>query len=72
MDQILFWGATYLERKLKEFVAYYNEHQVHYAFEDGLAPEEKHSGKGLPEKLDLAHYMYIKHCHGLFASPIAA
>jgi len=28
-DQTLFWGEKDLERKIKEFAAYYNGHKVH-------------------------------------------
>ena len=41
LDQTLFWGEDDLERKLKEFAAYYNEHRVHFAFADGMRPAEK-------------------------------
>jgi hypothetical protein len=37
LDHVLFWNAADLERKLAEFLAYYNGYRVHHAL-DGRTP----------------------------------
>ncbi len=46
LDQMLFWNAGDLERKLADFRAYYNGYRIHYALE-GNTPSEM-SGEPVP------------------------
>ena len=70
LDQVFFWNAQDLERKLDTFLQYYNRTRVHQSL-DGAAPAEI-GGKHLPPPGNLNHYSWISHCNGLFQTPIAA
>ena len=72
LDHVLFWGAADLERKLKEFVAYYNDSRVHYALDDGRTPAEKFAGQPQPSPVNVRTITWRSHCRGLFRTPIAA
>ena len=67
LDQTLFWTATDLENKLRDYQAYYNEHRCHSS-QDGNTPSK--SGGGKP--VDISNYRWQKHCRGLFQLPVAA
>ena len=70
LDQVLFWNQLDLERKLSEFLIYYNGYRVHSGI-DGVTPEER-GGSNKPPSLPLNKYCWISHCHGLFKTPVAA
>jgi putative transposase len=70
LDQLLYWNAADLERKLKLFQVYYNNHRVHQALA-GDTPQEKAGGAD-PEPIGLENYAWRSHCYGLFELPIAA
>lgn len=72
LDHMLFWTECDLEKKLKDFMAYYNEYRVHYAIEDGRTPSEKLAGQPCPHTLNLKKISWRSHCRGLFVTPIAA
>jgi hypothetical protein len=67
LDHILFWTATDLENKLRDYQAYYNEHRCHSGREDET-PIECDSKK----VIDINNYRWEKHCRGLFQLPVAA
>jgi transposase InsO family protein len=67
LDQTLFWTATDLENKLRDYQRYYNEHRTHSG-RDGATPKES-SGDNV---VDLNQYRWEKHCRGLFQLPVAA
>ena len=67
LDQTLFWTATDLENKLREYQCYYNEYRTHSG-RDGCTPIETPSAK----MVDIINYRWEKHCRGLFELPIAA
>jgi transposase InsO family protein len=70
LDQVLFWNASDLERKLNEFRNYYNRHRVHASL-DGKTPEQVSRDMQLtPAPLD--RFAWISHCRGLFQTPVAA
>jgi transposase InsO family protein len=70
LDQVLFWNASDLERKLNEFRNYYNRHRVHASL-DGKTPEQVSRDMQLtPASLD--RFAWISHCRGLFQAPVAA
>jgi transposase InsO family protein len=70
LDQLLFWNAEDLERKLELFRRYYNALRVHQGL-DGDTPDEKTGNPGL-QRARLERYAWQSHCHGLFELPIAA
>ena len=70
LDHVLFWNARDLERKLADFVAYYNSARVHTGL-DGHTPSGFASGhpgaRAEPNKV-----RWISHCRGLVQLPMAA
>ena len=67
IDQTLFWTATDLENKLRNYRRYYNEHRRHSS-QDGATPAET----GEKNIVDTNRYQWKKLCRGLFELPIAA
>jgi transposase InsO family protein len=59
-------GEKYLDRMF----FCYNEFRVHQSL-DGATPEERGGGPNV-KVVDLEHYDWRSHCHGLFQLPIAA
>lgn len=72
LDSVLFWSEVDLELKLKEFIAYYNESRVHYAFDDGRRPAEMLAEQLLSSPINISKVAWRSHCRGLFRTPIAA
>jgi len=70
LDQLFFWNARDLERKLDSFAQYYNQHRVHHSLE-GKTPISANDDVNSP-CADLNHYAWKSHCHRLFETPIAA
>ena len=70
LDQLLFWNASDLERKLEAFRQYYNAHRVHTSL-DGDAPSEI-CGETVIHRADLYQFRWKAHCHELFQLPAAA
>jgi len=70
LDQVLFWNAGDLERKLAEFQAYYNAARCHASLE-GYTPMTFASGHALPPA-DLHHVRWVSHCRDLVQLPVAA
>jgi transposase InsO family protein len=67
LDHTLFWTATDLENKLREYQCYYNECRTHSG-RDGVTPMESGGNK----IVDINDYRWKKHCRGLFELPVAA
>ena len=67
LDQTLFWTATDLENKLRDYQRYYNECRTHSG-RNGGTPIETTGNK----VTDLNKYRWETHCRGLFELPIAA
>ena len=67
LDHTLFWTATDLENKLREYQSYFNQCRTHSG-RNGSAPVSPGSGK----VVDINQYRWQKHCRGLFHLPIAA
>jgi len=67
LDHTLFWTATDLENKLREYQCYYNENRTHSG-RDGGTPVESDVAK----VIDINNYRWMKHCRGLFQLPVAA
>jgi putative transposase len=67
LDHTLFWTATDLENKLREYQCYFNQHRCHTS-RNGASPIEI-----LPSNvIDIKGYRWNKHCRGLFDLPVAA
>ena len=70
LDQILFWNATDLKRKLERFSKYYNENRSHYSL-DAMTPKQK--TEALSQKtLKMNQIKWQSYCNGLFQLPVAA
>jgi putative transposase len=67
LDHTLFWTATDLENKLREYQYYYNESRTHSGRNEAT-PVNPESAK----VIDINGYRWRKHCRGLFQLPIAA
>ena len=67
LDPTLFWTATDLENKRRDYPTYYNEHRCHAGL-DGPTPVDS----GSERIAALNDYRWKKHCRGLFQLPVAA
>ena len=67
LDQMLFWNASDLKRKMEAFRQYYNAHRVHSAL-SGNTPSEI-SGETLMRRADLNKFQWKSHCRGLYQLP---
>jgi transposase InsO family protein len=70
LDQLFYWNATDLERKLDSYRLYFNAARVHQGLA-GDTPLEK-AGGSAPPLVDFVDYGWQSHCHGLVQLPIAA
>jgi putative transposase len=70
LDQVLFWNASDLERKLADFRQYYNSHRSQTAL-DGITPSEM-SGDNIRHCADLSLFQWKSHYRGLYYLPLAA
>ena len=70
LDQVPFWNARDLERKLDSFKVYYNRQRVHQGLEKQVpAPKEDREN---PSAARLDDYRWKSCCRGLFQLPVAA
>ena len=70
LDQVPFWSARDLERKLMSFQDYYNKDRVHRGL-DGTPPNEQSEIKDRKiARLD--DYRWEKCCRGVYQLPVAA
>jgi putative transposase len=70
LDQIPFWSAGDLERKLLHFTDYYNRDRVHASL-GGVTPDCK-AGDVNRRIVSLSKYQWQSHCRGLYQLPVAA
>jgi len=70
LDQIFFWNAVDLERKLANFRRYFNHSRTHATL-DGKTPAEV-TDDVVAHPATLCNYTWAKHCGGLFELPMAA
>ena len=70
LDQIPFWTARDLERKLLLFKEYYNRERAHTSL--GGVPPAANAENAAHRPLDLTNYGWRTHCRGLFQLPVAA
>jgi hypothetical protein len=67
LDQVFFWTAMDLERKLLNYQRYFNQHRTHTS-QNGHPPVSS----GTENCADLNHFQWQAHCRGLLELPIAA
>ena len=70
LDQVLFWNARDLERKLADFTPYYNSARSHASL-DGQTPSGFASGRPVA-RAELEDVRWVSHCRGLVQLPVAA
>lgn len=70
LDQVPFWGARDLQRKLQSFQRYYNRARAHQS-RGGRTPDPP-TANTPRQAASLDHYQWDSHCRGLFQLPIAA
>jgi transposase InsO family protein len=70
LDQVPFWTAHDLGRKLSRFKDYYNDHRSHHAL-NGNTPSVE-SRKMQPKVANINNFHWRSHCHGLYQLPVAA
>ena len=70
LDQVLFWTARDLERKLLQFQEYYNRERVHASL-TGITPCAKAKNSHTPIA-NLGDYRWQSHCRGLYQLPAVA
>ena len=68
-DQIPFWSAGDLERKLLYFRDYYDRDRVHASLGD-VTPACK--AGDVNRRISLSEYQWQSHCRGLYQLPLAA
>jgi transposase InsO family protein len=69
LDQVLFWNATDLERKLNTFKDYYNGYRVHSSLQGKMPHQALSDSHPAPAQLD--RFAWVSHCRGLFQTPVA-
>ena len=69
LDRTLFWTTTDLEAKLLDFQHHYNEHRTH-AGRKGHPPVPGVNADR--SRANRSCYRWLKHCRGLYQTPIAA
>jgi transposase InsO family protein len=70
LDQVPFWGALDLQRKLQSFQQYYNRVRVHQSLSGRtLDPPGVDSPR---QAANPNNYQWKSHCRGLFQLPVAA
>ena len=67
LDHTLFWTATDLENKLREYQCYYYEYRAHSG--RGAETPVETTGKKV---VDINRYRWDKYCRGVFELPAAA
>jgi putative transposase len=70
LDRLWFWNQGDLKRKLEAYKEFYNLHRCHTGLA-GVTPARR-SGALAPPIAHLNSYRWLKHCDGLFQTPIAA
>ena len=70
LDQVPFWNATDLTRKLESLQCYYNARRVHSSLEG--APPNSTAEKTRPRIANLTDYRWATYCRGQYQLPVAA
>ena len=72
LDQVFFWNAIDLTRKLDAFADYYNAHRVHRSLNGTTPIRRACASSPPPARAALRKYAWEEHCRGLFHTPIPA
>jgi hypothetical protein len=67
LDHTLFWTATDLDNKLRDYQCDYTKYRAH-SRRDGAIPIKSANKK----VIDINEYRWKKHCRGLFKLPVPA
>jgi putative transposase len=70
LNQMFFWNALDLTRKLEMFRCNYDQQRVHRSL-CGTTPDQR-AGASAPALATLYLYGWRQYCHGLFQIPVAA
>jgi len=70
LNQMFFWNALDIVRKLTTFRCYCIEQRVHRSL-NGSTPAQR-AGATAPASANLDHFGWRQYCHGLFQIPLAA
>jgi len=70
LDHVPFWNSIDLERKLREFKGYYNNHRTHAALSG--QPPTKYCQQANEVCVNINNYKWRQFCRGLFYTPVAA
>jgi hypothetical protein len=70
LDQVPFWGARDLERKLMSFQDYYDKDRVHRGLDGSPPSEQSQITDRKIARLD--DYRWENRCRGLYQLPVAA
>jgi hypothetical protein len=67
LDQTLFWTATDLGNKLRDYQSYYNNCRTHSGRDSATAVDS-----GSENSVTLNDHRWKKHCRGLYQLPLTA
>jgi len=70
LNNVLIWNAYDLQKKLNIYQNYFNNNRSHSAI-DAMTPQEK-SNQSNKKVININHYQWKKHLHGLAQLPIAS
>jgi putative transposase len=70
LDQMFFWNAFDLTRKLEMFRRYYNEQRVHRSV--GGTPPAQRAGASSPAPATFDHFTWRQYRNGLVQIPVVA
>ena len=72
LDQVFFWNAIDLTRKLDAFADYYKGHRVHRSLNDTTPIRRACASSPPPARAALCKCAWEEQCRGLFHTPIPA
>jgi transposase InsO family protein len=72
LDQVYFWNALDLTRKLDASADYCNAHRVHRSLNGTTPARRACTSSPPPARAALRKYAWKEHCRGLFHTPIPA
>ena len=69
LDNLFFWNARDLQKKLNRYKDYYNAHRAHSSLKANTPQEQE---KGAKKIMAMENYRWKTYCNGLFNLPLAA
>lgn len=70
LDRVLFWNGNDLQKKLSQFMDYYNQQRCHFGISGKIPMQLANPPSQNDSKPN--YYQWKKHCNGLFELPTAA